>query len=92
MALNANVLAFLPEAGPVIAQTLTPLQQAQLEVACFPQLPDALTVCGIVANQQADPGGSQTAAPAQQAQDSSTRFATAAFKRTQSGSVRAVSA
>ena len=91
MFVDMQVWALAPDTGTACPQTLTPLQQAQLEVACFPQLPDALTVCGIVANQQADPG-SQTAAAAQQDQDSSKRFAKAAFKRTQSGSLRAVSA
>lgn len=30
-------------------QTLTALQQARLEVGAFPCLPDAMTVCGLIA-------------------------------------------
>jgi hypothetical protein len=35
------------------AQTLTALQQARLEVGAFPCLPDAMTVCGLLADQMA---------------------------------------
>ena len=73
-------------------QTLTALQQAQLEVACFPQLPDALEVCRIVAAQQANHDGSQTP-PARKDDTASKRIAAAvAVKRTLGNSVRAVSA
>ena len=34
-------------------QTLTALQQARLEVGAFPCLPDAMTVCGLLADQSA---------------------------------------
>lgn len=35
-----------------ILQTLTALQQARLEVGAFPCLPDAMTVCGLLAAEQ----------------------------------------
>jgi len=73
------------------AQTLTPLQQAQLEVACFPQLPDALEVCRIVASQQTGYSGSE-GPPAQQGHDAAKRMAAVAVKQTLGSSVRAVSA
>ena len=72
-------------------QTLTPLQQAQLEVACFPQLPDALEVCRIVSSQQAGYSGSE-GPPAQQGHDAARRMAAATVKRLLGSSVRAVSA
>jgi hypothetical protein len=36
-----------------VPQTLTALQQARLEVGAFPCLPDAMTVCGLLADQSA---------------------------------------
>lgn len=47
----------------VRAQTLTALQQARLEVGAFPCLPDAMTVCGLLAGEK-DPA--RPAAPAAQ--------------------------
>lgn len=40
--------------SPPASQTLTALQQARLEVGAFPCLPDAMTVCGLLA-QEANP-------------------------------------
>ena len=61
-------------------------------MACFPQLPDALEVCRIVASQQAKGDIDGAGPPAQQDQNALERIATVAVKRPQSSSVRAVSA
>ena len=60
-------------------------------MACFPQLPDALEVCRIVASQQTDYVDEQGQS-AQQKQDALKRIAAVAVKRPPSSSVRAVSA